>query len=341
VIDTRPLAAGLLSLVCSEPCFAQWQNMAPLPAGSSWLPSALQPYNPASGLKDLLPSLKGQRSTGKAQPQQRTYPFRPGNYPTTANTRKRTLKVGPCALPFMENCVVSPYVSAAFSISSNNGIGASASSTTSYTNVGGINNLNVSSTSNNSFTTGSSSTAGADFSIGYDLGGIRTELNYAFTTGNTSSTNLFGSGTDAYVTTGSANRTGTSNAAATIGPLTFTRQSLLLNTAIDIPTGTRLVPYFGGGIGAAWLSLESINRQTSNLCQDQGVGTCAAILRTNRGTGTALAAQAKAGLSYLINLRTIMFLEAVYDYTGSVTIGNLNLNSFSQYSGKLGVRYRF
>jgi len=117
VIDTRPLAAGLLSLVCSEPCFAQWQNMAPLPAGSSWLPSALQPYNPASGLKDLLPSLKGQRSTGKAQPQQRTYPFRPGNYPTTANTRKRTLKVGPCALPFMENCVVGPYVSAAFCLS--------------------------------------------------------------------------------------------------------------------------------------------------------------------------------------------------------------------------------
>lgn len=36
-----------------------------------------------------------------------------------------------------------------------------------------------------------------------------------------------------------------------------------------------------------------------------------------------------------------MFLEAVYDYTGSVTIGNLNLDSFSQYSGKLGVRYRF
>ena len=314
--------------------------MAPLPAGSSWLPSALQPYNPASGLKDLLPSLKGQRSTGKAQPQQRTYPFRPGNNPTTTNKRKRNLKVGPCALPFMENCVVGPYVSAAFSISSNNGIGASASSTTSYTNVDGR-GIDVASTSNNTFTTGSSSTAGADFSIGYDLGGIRTELNYAFTTGNTSSTNLFGSGSDTYVVSGVQNGTFTSNASATIAPLSFTRQSLLFNTAIDIPTGSRFIPYLGGGIGAAWLSIGSINQETSDLCDQAVVGNCPAILRTTGGTGAALAAQAKAGLSYLINLRTIMFLEAVYDYTGAVTIGNLNLNSFSQYSGKLGVRYRF
>ncbi|MFZ9269889.1 MAG: P44/Msp2 family outer membrane protein [Prochlorococcaceae cyanobacterium] len=333
--------AGLLSLACSEPCLAQWQTLAPVPTGSSWLPSALQPYNPTSGLNNLLPSLKGTKPGGKAQLQQRTYPFRPGNNPTAANKPKRNLKVGPCALPFMENCVVGPYVSAAFSISSNNGIGASASSTTSYTNVGGIPNFNVASTSNNSFTTGSSSTAGADFSVGYDLGGIRTELNYAFTTGSTSSTNLFGSGTDLYVTTGFANRTDTNNASATISPLSFTRQSLLFNTAIDIPTGTRLIPYFGGGIGAAWLSIGSINQETSDLCVELRVGTCPAILSTNGGTGAALAAQAKAGLSYLINLRTIMFIEAVYDYTGAVTIGNLNLNSFSQYSGKLGVRYRF
>jgi len=341
VIDTRPLAAGLLSLVCSEPCFAQWQNMAPHPADSSWLPSALHPNNQASGLKDLLPSLKGHRSTGKAQPQQRTYSFRTGNNLTTANKSKRNLKVGPCALPFMENCVVGPYVSAAFSNSSINGIGASASSTTSYSNVGGINNLNIASTSNNTFTTGSISTAGADFSIGYDLGGIRTELNYAFTTGSSSSSNLVGSGSDTYVVSGVVNGTFLSNASATIAPLSFTRQSLLINTAIDIPTGTRFIPYFGVGIGAARVSIGSINQETSDLCGQAQVGKCPAILRTNGGTGSALAAQTKAGLSYLLNLRTIMFLEAVYDYTGSVTVENLNLDSFSQYSGKLGVRYRF
>ncbi|MFZ9230101.1 MAG: hypothetical protein ACO231_10010, partial [Prochlorococcaceae cyanobacterium] len=102
-----------------------------------------------------------------------------------------------------------------------------------------------------------------------------------------------------------------------------------------------LIPYFGGGIGAAWVSIGGFNQQTSDWCQTNVLITCPAILRTTGGTGTALAAQAKAGLSYLINLRTIMFIEAVYDYTGAVTIGNLNLNSFSQYSGKLGVRYRF
>jgi len=34
-------------------------------------------------------------------------------------------------------------------------------------------------------------------------------------------------------------------------------------------------------------------------------------------------------------------MESVYDYTGNVTISTLSLNAFDQYSGKLGIRFRF
>lgn len=337
MIDTRPLVAGLLILASTESCLAQAQSLAPNPLGASWLPTSLQQYNPASRTDHLLPKLK-QKSSESLSSQQRYFPYRPGNTPSKSVKAKRPLKVGPCALPFMENCVVGPYASVAFSLSSNNGITSSASSTTNYSNIGGL-GFGVASTSNSTFNLSSSGLAGFDIALGYDLGGIRAELNYSRASGNTNNISISGSMNDTYAVPGFP--TLNSSGSAMASPISYSRQSLLLNTAIDLPTGTRFIPYFGGGIGAAWVSVGGINQQTSDLCNEVGVGTCPALLNTSSGTATALAAQAKAGISYLLNLRTIMFLEAVYDYTGSTTIGNLTLSSFNQYSGKLGVRYRF
>ena len=237
----------------------------------------------------------------------------------------------------MENCVIGPYTALSFSLASNTFNGSN-SSTNSY--PGTTNRNPIDTNSSHLATSSSSGIPGGDFALGYDFGGLRAEISYSITSGSTGTFSI--SGRDIYTSPRVPGVAVSQNASANNNQASITRQALLLNAALDLPTGTRFIPYFGAGIGASWLSLNSMNEQTSDFCRAAGAFTpCPATFSSSGGTGTALAAQGKAGISYLINLRTIMFLEAVYDYTGSVTIGNLNLNSFSQYSGKLGVRYRF
>ncbi len=239
----------------------------------------------------------------------------------------------------MENCVTGPYMSAAFSLSNSSVTGTSSNN----------NNYNFSSilatitaASNYQLSTSAPNLAGLDLSAGYDLGGIRTEINYSYTSGSSTTTNL--SGTDTYTVTQARARppvvTLPIPSNATISSMTYTRQALLANAAFDIPTGTRLIPYFGAGLGVAWLTISGFSTVTNDLCQRASL-SCPATASAQGGTAAALAVQAKTGIAYMIDLRTSAFIEAVYDYTGAVAIGNLNLNSFNQYSGKIGIRYRF
>jgi opacity protein-like surface antigen len=340
VIDVRPIWVSLFGLAIAEPCFAQLQIAPPAVNGQGSLSNVLQPFQPQSPLGNLVPSFKNKNSLTRNLPQR----LFPAQAKPEGEKAKRVLKVGPCAFPFMENCVVGPYVSAAFSLS-NNSFTGSGSSSSSYSSTHFRLQLDTTSTSSNSWNTASNGLAGFDIALGYDLGGIRTELNYSFSSGTTNTASISGSGTDSYEFTEAGIRfpTFNSNASGTVPSISFNRQSLLANLAVDIPTGRRLIPYFGGGIGVAWLSIGSFNTQTSDLCTDFGVGidTCPALLNGSGGTASTIAAQAKAGISYMVNLRTNFYIEAVYDYTGSVTIGSITLNSFNQYSGKLGVRYRF
>ena len=239
----------------------------------------------------------------------------------------------------MENCVVGPYASLAFSIGSNN-LNGTSSSNSSYPAVGSLfgGAVNLISSSTHLANTSSSSLMGGDLALGYDFGGIRTELSYAYSSGNTN--NISVTGTDTYTVTGAINAQFPLNANSTANAINFTRQALLANVALDIPTGYRIYPYFGAGIGAAFVSLGSTSVQTNDLCAGVPVN-CPTTFSLAGGTGSALAVQAKAGIAYMVNLRTSIYMEAVYDYTGNVTISTLSLNAFDQYSGKLGIRFRF
>jgi opacity protein-like surface antigen len=252
-------------------------------------------------------------------------------------TGRRELLPGPCLFPFMENCLVGPYVSAAFAVGSTDLSGTSSNSNT-YPNIGG-GRITVDTNSNHNVNTNSSSLVGADLNFGYDLGGLRAEVSYAYTAGSTNNFTI--SGTDSYSVRGFG-AISTLAASGDASSVPLSRQSLLFNVAVDIPTGSRVIPYIGAGIGVAWLSLGSLNQQTSDLCAPvPGAGNCPAVLNSPAGSSSAMAYQAKAGIAYQINVRTSLFMEAVYDYTSATTVGNINLASFSQASGKWGVRYRF
>jgi opacity protein-like surface antigen len=121
--------------------------------------------------------------------------------------------------------------------------------------------------------------------------------------------------------------------------LNYSSQRIIVSLAVDIPTGSRLSPYLAGGIGPAWVSIKSSNINAIDPC-GPGRFSCPATFSTTGGTAIALAIQAKAGLAYFISPRSSLFIEAVYDYTSSVSVGNTELDDFGQYSAKFGFRYK-
>ncbi len=249
-------------------------------------------------------------------------------------SKKREFKPGPCAFSFMENCITGPYLSASFAVGSSEASGSS-DSTENYTF-----NEDINLTVNNSFasTISNDFSYGPDLGIGYDFGGIRAELSYNYSGVGSSSASI--SGTSLYTATNDeGDRFQISFPSSTTSDsLNYSSQRIIASLAVDIPTGSRLSPYLAGGIGPAWVSIKSSNINTIDPCQPST--SCPATFSTTGGTAIALALQAKAGLAYFISPRSSLFIEAVYDYTSSVSIGNTELDDFAQYSAKFGFRYK-
>ncbi len=155
---------------------------------------------------------------------------------------------------------------------------------------------------------------GADGGIGYDFGAIRTELTYVY--GRSSLDKVNGSGDiDGFeFSRDSIRASGNLN-----------QSSVMASVYLDIPFG-QWVPYIGGGLGYTNLSTPSFTVND---------------VRFSSGNQGALGWQAKLGVAYAVNWNLDLYAEGVYSGASGITTDNFDFQSFNQYGGKLGFRYRF
>lgn len=118
-------------------------------------------------------------------------------------------------------------------------------------------------------------------------------------------------------------------------------QTMMLNAWVDIPTGTKLTPYFGGGIGTAFI------RHKSTAIEEPG--TPAAEVVTASKSFNNFAWSVGGGVAYAINDRWTMDLGYRYTDAGSHKMnysgegGNLytRLNKIKSHNIMLGLRRTF
>jgi opacity protein-like surface antigen len=142
--------------------------------------------------------------------------------------------------------------------------------------------------------------------IGYDFGALRTELTYGYTRADLNDVSLPGFDI------------GSSGA--------INKNDVMASLYWDISTGTRWVPYIGGGIGYTNLSTPSVK------IGDYRTGSA------NRGL---FGWQAKVGVSYVTSVNTDVFLEGTYSGAQGFDDNDVNYASYNDFGAKLGFRYRF
>lgn len=173
----------------------------------------------------------------------------------------------------------------------------------------------------------------AEAGFGYDFGNqLRAELTYLFNTTSLGSQRYSGSisyagGGDAF--SGWADVSGR-----------VYRNSVLASLYYDIPTKTRWVPYFGGGLG--WT-----NVSTSDMIYDYNVslksgGRSVGTSKVSGGSGNAFGYQAKIGVSYIASKSADLFVEGNYQGNTSLNFGNgTTFGGINSFGVKAGFRYRF
>jgi opacity protein-like surface antigen len=169
--------------------------------------------------------------------------------------------------------------------------------------------------------------------VGYDFGNrLRTELTYLFNT--TSLGSEQNSGTISF-TGGGDTFSGQADVSGRV-----TRNSVLASFYYDIPTKTRWIPYFGGGLGY-------INVNTSDAIYNYNValssgGRGIGVSTVPGGSASAFGYQAKIGLSYIASKNTDVFVEGNYLGNTNVNLGSgVTFGSFNSFGVKAGFRYRF
>jgi outer membrane protein W len=159
-----------------------------------------------------------------------------------------------------------------------------------------------------------------EIGVGYDFGAIRTELTYGYS--QASANNLTVNALGGVISPGISGN--------------ISKNDVLVSAYWDIATGSRWVPYVGGGIGYTNLSTPNIS---------------AAGYNTSGGNSGNFGYQAKVGVSYVANRNVDVFLEGVYQGANSGrTISGTNaagqsvsadFGSFNSWGAKLGARWRF
>jgi opacity protein-like surface antigen len=99
---------------------------------------------------------------------------------------------------------------------------------------------------------------------------------------------------------------------------------------LDLPvSGTRLIPYLGGGLGVTALQTSPTTIQLRRFSSTFG------------GSGKLPAYQAKVGLAYRSSPRTDLFAEAVFQGSPSRSQGSLERSPLINWGLRLGLRWRF
>jgi opacity protein-like surface antigen len=145
-----------------------------------------------------------------------------------------------------------------------------------------------------------------DGGIGYDFGAIRTELTYGYTRSSLNEISVNDFEVDA---SGIVNK-----------------NDVMASIYWDIDTNSRFVPYIGGGLGYS-------SRSTPSL-------TVAGI-RTDSVSKGLFGWQAKAGVAYVMNWNSDVYVEGTYSGTSSFYTGDLHFGSYNDFGVKAGFRYRF
>ena len=145
-----------------------------------------------------------------------------------------------------------------------------------------------------------------DGGVGYDFGAIRTELTYGFSRASLNKMHF--------------NDIETFNSSGNIN-----KNDVMASVYLDIPFGS-WVPYIGGGIGYTNLSTPSFT------IDDE---------RFSSGNEGLFGWQAKAGVAYVVNWNTDIYVEGTYSGASGFDTDNLTLSSFNNWGAKLGFRYRF
>lgn len=155
--------------------------------------------------------------------------------------------------------------------------------------------------------------------LGYDFGLVRTELTYIYQNASLDSvdisTNILGVGL---------------NARNSIHNGNLSSNSVMASAYIDVPTNSRWVPYFGGGLGytnVAWGGF------TSTLL--------GATISQKAGSQGVLGYQGKVGLSYLASKKTDIFVEGTYQGAAGFSFDSANYDPINSWGARLGARYRF
>lgn len=192
--------------------------------------------------------------------------------------------------------------------------------------------------------------------LGYDFGDVRAELTYVYNNHTINSVsgelkprlNLYGN-RYALRTRGLAVDGGSStNSNSVFGSLYY-----------DIPTGSRWVPYIGGGIGYTNVSWDGVDfsnvRYTTNTVLPNlpynAVTRNATVLdqnlwrRRNISYGSENSGlfgyQAKAGLTYVASCTTDVFAEGTYQGASNFEANGFNFGSLNSWGGRIGARFRF
>ena len=142
--------------------------------------------------------------------------------------------------------------------------------------------------------------------MGYDFGAIRTELTYGFSRASLNKMHF--------------NDIETFNASGNIN-----KNDVMASVYLDIPFGS-WVPYIGGGIGYTNLSTPSYT------IDDE---------RFSSGNEGLFGWQAKAGVAYVVNWNTDVYVEGTYSGASGFDTDSLTMSSFNNWGAKLGFRYRF
>jgi len=99
---------------------------------------------------------------------------------------------------------------------------------------------------------------------------------------------------------------------------------------LDLPvSGTRLIPYLGGGLGVTALQTSPTTIQLRRFSSTFG------------GSGKLPAYQAKLGLAYRSSPRTDLFAEAVFQGSPSRSQGSLERSPLINWGLRFGLRWRF
>ena len=139
-----------------------------------------------------------------------------------------------------------------------------------------------------------------DGGVGYDFGAIRTELTYGFARGSLTDVNV-------------------ENFSDFDASGNVDKNDVMASVYLDIPFGA-WVPYIGGGIGYSNLSTPGFTVGGERFSG------------SNQGL---FGWQAKAGVAYVMNWNTDVYLEGTYSGASGFDSDNLSYGSFNNWGAKL------